>query len=255
MTTLAANKLRTFEQANINHLKVIASDIVYEGAAVGKVDASGHMRPLVGGDKFEGFALRKSDNSAGAAGDINVELIRSGRVQLSVSGAVITDVGMPVFATDDDTFVFSPVGGSFIGYVDRFVSSGVVIVDFDVNKYRDPYAEYTVREAIAAGTKTLDSEDIGKLFWVSVTSVITLPAVATPAQCKIVCGGPFGTVEITLRPQAADSIEGPDITAADDKDVVNTLATARRGDFAKLGTVDANGYQLTELRGIWAREA
>ncbi len=253
MTTLAANSPRVFEQANINHLKAIASDIIYEGAAVGKVDASGHMRPLVAGDRFQGFAQRKADNSAGAAGDINVELIRSGRVQLSVSGAVITDVGMPVFATDDDTFVFSPVAASFIGYVDRFVSSGVVIVDFDVNKYQDPFEEYKFREAIT-GAKTLDSEDIGKLFWVTATAVITLPAVATPALCKIVNGGAFGTVEPTLRPQAADSIEGPDITAADDKDVVNTLATARRGDFVKLGSIDANGYQITELTGIWARE-
>jgi hypothetical protein len=32
-------------------------------------------------------------------------------VQLAVTGAVITDVGQPVYATDDDTFVFSPVGG------------------------------------------------------------------------------------------------------------------------------------------------
>lgn len=254
MTTLAANKLRTPEQANINHLKVIASDIIYEGAAVGKVDASGHCRPLVGGDKFVGFAARKADNSAGAAGDINVELFRSGRIELSVSGAVITDVGQPVFATDDDTFVFSPVGASFIGYVDRFVSSGVVIVDFDVNKYRDPFAEYTVREAIT-GNKTLDSEDIGKLFYVTADAVVTLPAVATPALCKLVCGGAFGTVEITLSPQAADSVEGPDITAADDKDVINTKATARRGDFAVLGMVDANGYQITELRGTWARQA
>lgn len=259
MTTLAANKPRAYEGGQDvieqNALPVIASDIIYEGAAVGIVDASGHARPLAAGDRFAGFANAKADNSAGAAAAINVEVRTEGKVQLPVTGAVITDRGQPVYATDDDTFVFSPVGGVFVGFVHRFVSAGVAVVDFDALHYQDPHAEYSVREVISVN-KTLDSEDSGKLFWVDTDAVtITLPAVATHALCKIVNGGAFGAIAVTISPQAADSIEGPDITAADDKDIINTKATARRGDFAVLGDVDANGYQVTELRGIWARQA
>ena len=52
MTTLAANALRVYEgdvRIEESALPVIASDIVYEGAAVGVVDGTGHTRPLVGG--------------------------------------------------------------------------------------------------------------------------------------------------------------------------------------------------------------
>lgn len=254
MTTLAANSPRSYELGERNDLPVIAADIIYEGAAVGLVAASGHARPLSGGDRFVGFAEAKVDNSAGSAADLNVRTVKRGQVQLSVSGAVITDVGQPVYATDDDTFVFSPVGGSFVGFVKRWVSSGVVVVEFDVDTFVDPYGDYDVREAISAN-KTLDSEDSGKLFWVDTDAVtVTLPAVATPALCKIVNGGAFGTVAVTISPNANDSLEGPDITAADNKDIINTKATARRGDFAKLGFVDAAGYAVTELVGTWARE-
>ena len=115
MTTLAANANRSYGTGgHLNHHPMIAADILYGDAAVGLVAASGHARPLVGGDEFAGFATRKADNSAGAAADINVEVRKKGVVELSVSGAVITDVNQPVYATDDDTFVFNPVVASFI---------------------------------------------------------------------------------------------------------------------------------------------
>ena len=252
MTTLAANKQRAFEIGDRNAFGVVASDIIYEGAAIGIVAASGHARPLVAGDIFGGIAYAKADNSAGAAAAINVEAVECGEVQLSVSGAVITDVGQPVYATDDDTFVFSPVGSTFIGFVKRFVSSGVVIVDFDADSYVDPYAEYTVRETVAADL-TLDIQDNGKLLWFSTdTKIITLPAVATPVNCKIVNGAAFGAALLTIAPQAADKIQGPNLPGTDNTALLNTKATARRGDFVKIVTGDANGPIVSELRGIWA---
>lgn len=256
MTTLAAQSLRNYEQGDGNMIPVIASDIIYEGAAVGVVAASGHARPLVGGDRFVGFADREADNSAGAAAAIYVETKTRGQIQLSVSGAVITDVGQPVYATDDDTFVFNPVGGSFIGFVKRFVSSGVVVVEFDCAGFRDPYAQWTVRETLSAN-KTLDAQDTGKLFWVDTDAfTITLPAIADGlGGCVIVNGGAFGTVAVTISPAAADMILGPDITGADNKDLINTKATARRGDLVQLDLGDADGYVVTQMRGTWAREA
>ncbi len=260
MTTLAANKPRAFEGVPVrieeSALPVIASDIIYEGAAVGIVAASGHGRPLVAGDRFAGFANARADNSAGAAAAISVDLKTIGFIQLPITGAVITDRGLPVYASDDDTFSFSPVGGSFIGFMHRFVSAGVGIVRFDVDALVDPWAQYSVRETLSAN-KTLDAEDTGKLFWVDTDAfTITLPAIATGLDgFAVINGGAFGTVAVTLSPQAADSILGPDITAADDKDLINTKATARRGDFVVLGGNDADGYAVQALRGTWARQA
>lgn len=254
-TTLAANKPRAYEGGDRNEFPVIASDIIYEGAAVGLVDGTGHARPLAAGDRFAGFAEAKADNSAGAAAAINVRVIEQGKIELSVSGAVITDIGQPVYASDDDTFVFNPVSAVFIGFVHRFVSSGVVVVDFNAPAYRDPYGEYSVRETISAN-KTLDIEDNGKVFFVDTDAkVITLPAVATPVNCKIVNIGAFGTVAVNISPNASDKVQGPDLPGTDNKDLINTKATARRGDFARLVTGDANGALVQELRGIWATEA
>lgn len=254
MTTLSANSPRDMVVGDRNAHAVIASDIIYEGAAVGLVAASGHARPLSGGDAFAGFAEAKADNSSGSAADINVRVIRRGAVKLSVSGAVITDVGQPVYATDDDTFVFLPTGGTFIGFVRRWISSGVVEVEFDAGAYADPYGG-GVYETVS-GTKTLDAEDNGKTLFVDTDAfVITLPAVATGVNCRIVNIGAFGTVAVTISPAAADLIYGPDITAADDKDLINTKATARRGDRVDLSVHDADGYVVTDVVGTWAREA
>lgn len=255
MTTLAANTPRTFETGTRNELPVIASDIIYEGAAVGAVAGTGHARPLAAGDRFAGFAEAKADNSAGAAAAINVRTIESGKVQLSVTGAVITDVGQPVYATDDNAFTFIPTAAVFVGFVHRFVSAGVVVIAFDALNYQDPHAAYTVRETLSAN-KTLDIEDNGKAFFVDTDAfTITLPVVATPLNCKIVNIGAFGAVAVNVSPNAADKVQGPDLPGTDNKDLINTKATARRGDFVVLTTGDANGAVVAELRGIWATEA
>ena len=135
MTTLAADEARDYELGDINELPVIAADIIYEGAAVGD-NASGYARPLASGDPFRGFAERKVDNSSGSAGDKNVRLVKKGLISLAVSGLAITDVGRPVYATDDDTFVLTGIG-SYIGLVHRYVSSGVGIIAFDADKLEE----------------------------------------------------------------------------------------------------------------------
>jgi hypothetical protein len=255
MTTLAVDTPRVYELGRIGEYPVIASDIIYEGAAVGVVDGTGHARPLTAADRFVGFAEQKADNSAGTAAAKNVRVIESGQVQLSVSGAVITDVGQPIYATDDNAFAFSPVGGVFIGTVSRFVSSGIVIVAFDVANDADPYAHFGLRETLGAATKTLDAQDTGKLIWVTVDSVITLPATATAlAGVTLMCGGPFGTVQISADPNASDKIMGPDLAGTDNKDLINTKATARRGDYITLTAGHTDGYVVNRIRGTWASE-
>lgn len=258
MTTLAANKPRAYELGERNHLPVIASDIIYEGSAVGIVDASGHARPLAAADRFAGFAVAKADNATGAAAAIYVEVVKSGEIELPVSGAVITDVGQPVYASDDDTFSFNPADGAFIGYVKRYVSAGYAVVEFNAGVMKDPWAHKTMRETLT-GTKTFDAQDCGKLFCVTDAGdadALTLPAIADGlGGITILAVGAFGTTAVTIAPAAADMILGPDIAGADNKDLICTKATQRRGDFVTLDLGDADGYVVTELRGTWARQA
>lgn len=256
-TTLAVNTPRAFEGGSRNAFPVIASDIIYEGAAVGLVDATGHARPLNAADRFAGFAEAQADNSAGAAAAINVRVVESGKIQLAVTGAVITDIGQPVYATDDDTFGFSPVAGAFVGFVHRFVSSGVAVVAFDAIKYQDPWAHKTMRETLS-GVKTFDAQDNGKLFCVDAAGdadALTLPSIADGfCGATIMAIGAFGTTLVKIDPAAADMILGPDMAGVDNKDLLLTKATQRRGDFVTLVSGDADGYSVIEQRGIWAAE-
>lgn len=252
MTTLAADVARVYEIGERNEFPVIASDIIYEGAAVGLVDASGHAQPLTASDRFVGFAEANADNSSGSAADINVRAVEKGKVQLSVSGAVITDVGQPVYATDDNTFVFSPVSAVFIGKVHRFVSSGVVIVSFDAQNMADPYGD-TVRETVSDNL-TLDIQDTGKTLFVDTdakTITMLTYAAATALRCKIVNIGAFGTVAVSIDPAAGDKISGPNDTGADGGLLVNTKATARRGDYVVLSSGGDDGYMVEEILGTW----
>lgn len=258
MTTLAADALRAQEVGDVQEYPVIASDIIYGHAAVGLVDATGHARPLAAADRFVGFAERRVDNSAGAAAAKTVRVMCRGKIQLSVSGAVITDVGQAVYASDDDTFTFNPASGAFIGFFSRFVSAGVGIVAYDIERMRDPWAAYSTRETLSA-TKTFDAEDCGKLFCVDEAGdgdALTLPAIADGLSgLTILAVGAFGTTAVTISPNASDMILGPDISGGDNKDLICTKATQRRGDFVELIAGDADGYMVVKKRGIWAREA
>ncbi|WP_420578789.1 hypothetical protein [Oceaniradius stylonematis] len=254
MTTLAANSLRTYQLGEKNEFPAIGSDIIYQGAAVGLALATGLARPLVAGDRFAGFAEAKADNAAGAASAVNVNTVKRGRIQLPIAGLVITDVGLPVYATDDNAFTLSPVGASFIGFVDRFVSAGVGIVAFDALNFVDPYAGFV--HELKSTNYTVDAEDSGKFLWVDTDAVvITLPAVEGIRGLRIGNIAAFGVSGLAISPNSSDSIEGPDITAADNKDVINTKATAARGDFVEIEQADANGWVITRMRGTWAREA
>lgn len=130
MTTLATDKARTYELGDLNSFPVVATDIIYEGAAVGL--SSGNARPLNAGDQFVGFCIQNADNATGSAGGVRVQVKTHGEVQLPVANVAATDIGKPVYASDDDTFVLTATGNSYIGKVKRFVSTGVAVVAFDV---------------------------------------------------------------------------------------------------------------------------
>lgn len=253
MTTLAKNAPRKLAGGEINEHPVIASDIIYEGAGVGD-NAAGYVRPLVAGDNFRGFAEAKVDNSAGAAGDKRVRVMEKGKLQVAISGLVITDVDQPVYMSDDDVFTLVAVGNSYIGTVHRFVSSGIAVVVFNAHGI-DPFGENSFRETKAANY-TVDALDTGKIIYVDTDAVVvTLPVTATAGdKITFVNAGAFGTVGFSLDPAAADKIMGPDIAGQDNKDLINTKATAQRGDFVTLTAGHADGWTVSAMKGVWATE-
>lgn len=221
MTTLAASKPRAQIVGNLNKFPMIASDIIYNGAAVG-LDTAGRARPLVAGDPFAGFATQKIDNSAGVAGATEIEVLRRGRVQLPITGVALTDIGRAVYANDDDAFALSG-NGTFIGRVARYVSANLAEVEFDFN---DPeqliIVEHPILLVNVSAADVLSAWTPGffgrlkKLDWITGTPVTTGSKLAT-FSAKIgstaVTGGAVALTSATATP-LGHVVAGSAITAA-----------------------------------------
>ena len=252
MTTRSDNAALIEILGDVNSFPMIADDIIYTRSAVGLVDASGHARPLTSADKFGGFCRKKADNSGGSAAALNVDVMKRGTLQLPITGAVITDVDNPVFASDDNLFSFSPVGGVYIGIMTRFISSGVGEVTFDAFHGIDPYGG-RIWEVFSADA-TLTIKDTAKGLWVDTdakTVLMLTYAAATALDVVVMNGGAFGTIAVQVDVDGGDVMSGPDDTGAAGGITTNTKATARRGDYIKIHSGGDDGYIISEKKGIW----
>jgi hypothetical protein len=236
-----------------NSIPIIAADIVYEGAMVGD-NGAGYGRPLAAGDVFVGHSVDKVDNAAGAAGAKNIQLLAGRYRQIVALVGLITDVGQPVYASDDAVLTFVAPSNSYVGVISRYVSATKMEVEFRPGEC-DEFGPNTARETKSANY-TIDAEDYGKIIYIDTDAfAITLPAIATSGWVTFVNAGGFGTIAINLSPAAADKVMGPDIAGTDNKDLINTKATAQRGDFVTLKYGTADGWMVTAIRGTWATEA
>lgn len=116
--------------------------------------------------------------------------------------------------------------------------------------------------------KTLALSDCGIVQNVVADAItLTLPSTSAGATFIVrnggvkVTNGPAGTgsnktVLVTLSPAAADKIQGGVTgTATDNKDLLNTKATSRVGDFVQIVGDGVDGWIVQAISGTWAREA
>lgn len=116
--------------------------------------------------------------------------------------------------------------------------------------------------------KTLAITDQGVVQVVKTDAiVVTLPATVVGYSFTVMNGGvkasssaaagtvSDGTVLVALSPNAVDLIAGGQITAADDKDYLNTKATSHVGDEVTVLGNGTTGWNITRQKGVWAREA
>jgi len=125
---LSADLARIFEIGVINTYPVYCSSTIYRGSAVGI--SSGYARALTAGDSFRGFADAQVNNSTGMYGAETVDVIESGKMQVTLTGVAITDVGKPVYMSDDGTFTLTQGSNSLVGKVSRYVISNTCIIEF-----------------------------------------------------------------------------------------------------------------------------
>lgn len=136
-------------------------------------------------------------------------------------------------ATDmQDTFDAATLGAT---------SSGIGATELTQTKT----ANYTMTAADSGYVTTSQLDGI----------VYTLPSTAAGLTFTFMNTADDGAASLAVSPAAVDLIAGAGITAADNKDVINVKATAKRGDLIRLVGDGTNGWVIQRLVGTWAREA
>ena len=134
MTLSSDVNVKRYLDQQLRTLAVKAATTIYRGGLVGLDRASGYVRPLQAGDQFQGLAYEQCDNSSGSNGDREVILFTQGDFESSLSGASKTDIGRPVFASDDNTLTLSGGNASYIGQIIDVPANGQIIVRIDPQK-------------------------------------------------------------------------------------------------------------------------
>ncbi len=98
--------------------------------------------------------------------------------------------------------------------------------------------------------------DAGKRIYTSTDGVvITLPASAVGLTYTIVNTGDDGEVEVKIDLDSADQFSGAGVTPLDGKQMINTKATAKKGDSITVSGDGSTGWVIQRQVGTWNREA
>ena len=105
---------------------VLAGQYIYRGSLVG-LTPSGYLKVFEPGDRFVGVAYEECDASSDTTdGTSTCEVYTDGDFEFTLSGAAVTDVGKPAFATADDTLALTGHPDAFVGYIVNYLSSNTV---------------------------------------------------------------------------------------------------------------------------------
>lgn len=107
-----------------------------------------------------------------------------------------------------------------------------------------------------ANYTVVTTTDSGKTFVSTLDGIVyTLPAIAIGNTITFVNLAEDGKAALNISPAAADGITYAG-TQVDDVDLINTKATAKKGDFVTLASLDGTAaWQVVAVRGIWAKAA
>ncbi len=112
-------------------------------------------------------------------------------------------------------------------------------------------------ESKSSAYTVIITTDSGKTFTNSLTDgvVFTLPGIAIGNTVTFVNTAPNGKADLTVSPNSSDGITYAG-SSTDDKDLINTKATANYGDYVTLASLDGVvAWQVVAIRGIWAKQA
>jgi len=246
MTALSADaQVPVAASQETREFPVAAAETIYKGGFVG-LDPAGYAKPFEPGDLFAGIATGTQDNSSGAAGALDVQVITLGDFYFDLTGASMDDVGKPVFATDDATLAFTGHPDAFVGRFMNYMASGEALIRMRAWGEKPPNGvgsielAVTGHEAIAAtgttaGTFTLDAGFDGK-------SALGLGLLMNAAEGGGIKGAFDATAEVALA-----SVRMTNATLPVDKGITfeTDLVVSDSGDNAALDVDWGLGTALT----------
>jgi hypothetical protein len=100
------------------------------------------------------------------------------------------------------------------------------------------------------------TDDSGKSFVSTLDGIVyTLPSIAVGNTITFINMGGDAQAALSISPAAADGITYAG-SAVDNKDLINAKATAKKGDFVTLASLDGVvAWQVVDVRGVWTKEA
>jgi len=260
MTILSAD-IETSRKVGGLKSYLMGTDIIYKGSFVAINEAGLAVAfPVAAsavGLRFAGVAMEKVDDSAGA-GNKWVRVFTEGEFLFVASSITQVMVGEMMYLVDDNNM--DDVPGTYsipVGILTEYVSttSGWINIGPAVAKERNAKGpldfvtktdNYTVK-VTESGTKFAIATD---------AKVFTLPSTAKGLVYQFWNTGADGNNIITISPAAADRIGGGGLgTGVDNKDLINTKATALYGDMVEIVGDGADGWIITKIVGTWAKEA
>jgi len=98
--------------------------------------------------------------------------------------------------------------------------------------------------------------DSGKHFFIRGDAItFTLPAIATGEVYTFVNLSPNGKIALTISPNSNDGVNYAGANG-DNVDLINTAATAKKGDFVTIASLSSTDYwEVVAARGTWAKAA
>jgi hypothetical protein len=164
MALTANRELDRYVDQELRRYGVAASAHVFKGGFVG-LNASGYARALTAGDRCLGIAYEEADNTSGSNGDATVRVFTLGDFQHTLTGAAVTDIGKPVYASDDATLTLTGANNSFVGWVVDRPAANTVVVRLNAEAFAGPAPQ------IIGAAVELDCQD-GQ----SPSSAVVIPA-------------------------------------------------------------------------------
>ena len=115
---------------------------------------------------------------------------------------------------------------------------------------------------VLSADTTLDlakhSVQVGKYIEISADAkTLTLPAVTIGASFIIVCTAKDGQALLTVSPNANDKfiVDLLGASGTDNKDIILAKASQKENDFVHLMGLNADGYYIHNISGVWADQA